>query len=146
MAVLGALGALGARTRTEVHPELLRVRDREQLRLTGRTLHRTLDEHVPVEEEVRELLVGAADGRRALLAVTDVRVVVAQDPRDGGECTSIPLEEVVSVDWTRHGPTGSVAVRTARGSCVLHHVDTHRGPAVVLDLRDRVGALRRPRG
>jgi len=49
------------------------------------------------------------------------------------------------VEWTRHGPTGSVAVRTAHGGCVLHHVDLHRGPAVVLDLQDRASALRTSR-
>ena len=143
---MAVLGSLGARTRQQVHPELLDVRDREHLWLTGRTLHRTLDAHVPADEEVRELLVGAVDGGRGLLAVTDARVVVAQDPRDGGECTSIPLGEVTSVEWKRHGPTGSVAVRTAHGGCVLHHVDLHRGPAVVLDLQDRTSALRTARG
>lgn len=146
LGTLGTLGTPGRRTRRQVHPELARVRDREHLWLTGRALHRTLDHHVPAEEEVRELLVGAVDGGRALLAVTDARVVVAQDARDGGVCTSIPLDEVTSVEWSRHGPRGSVAVRTAHGGCVLHHVDARRGPAVVLDLRDRAGALRRSRG
>lgn len=140
---MAVLGTRGAHARQQVHPELVEVRDREHLWLTGRTLHRTLDEHVPADEEVRELLVGAVDGGRALLAVTDERVVVARDPRDGGECTTIPLQEVTAVEWTRHGPTGTVTVRTPHGGCALAHVDLHRGPAVVLALRDGVEAAAR---
>ncbi|TXR55872.1 hypothetical protein [Quadrisphaera setariae] len=126
------------------HPELLDVRNREHLWVTGRTLHRILDGHLPADEQVHELLMGAVGDARAVLAVTDHRAVIAAEPRGSGaaHCTDLPLDEVTEVEWTRHGPTGCVVLRTGGACHVLKHVELRHGPEVTERLAARVRAAR----
>ncbi len=122
------------------HPELVRIRDREGLWVTGHTLRAALAGHLPPGEQVHELLLGAVGPGRAVLALTDQRVVVAQEPRAGGVCADVPLEQLTDVEWARHGPTGTLALRTRRGCTTLRHVDLRRGAAVATAVRARAGA------
>ncbi|TNM68414.1 hypothetical protein FHN55_06225 [Streptomyces sp. NP160] len=126
------------------HPELLDVRNREHLWVTGRTLHRVLDGHLPVGEQVHELLVGAVGDARAVLAVTDTRAVLAAEPRGSApaRCADLPLTAVTAVEWTRHGPTGCLVLRTAHACHVLRHVELRHGPEVAERVRERWLAVR----
>ncbi|MGQ7295483.1 hypothetical protein [Quadrisphaera sp. KR29] len=132
------------RRAAQEHPELMDVRDREHLWVTGRTLHRILDGHLPPGEPVHELLLGAVGDARAVLAVTATRAVIAAEPVGPApaRCADLALAEVTAVEWTRHGPTGSVVLRTARTCHVLRHVDLHHGAPVVERLRERWLAAR----
>lgn len=126
------------------HPELLDVRNREHLWVTGRTLHRILDGHLPADEPVHELLMGAVGDARAVLAVTDGRAVLAAEPRGSAPAhvADLPLADVTSVEWTRHGPTGCLVLRTAHACHVLKHVELRHGPEVAERVRARWQAAR----
>ncbi|WP_109772546.1 hypothetical protein [Quadrisphaera granulorum] len=126
------------------HPELLDVRNREHLWVTGRTLHRILDGHLHDDEQVHELLMGAVGDMRAVLAVTDTRAILAAEPRGSAaaHCAELPLAEVTSVEWTRHGPTGCLVLRTGNACHVLKHVELRHGPEVAERVRQRWLAVR----
>jgi hypothetical protein len=126
------------------HPELLDVRNREHLWVTGRTLHRILDGHLPGGEPVHELLMGAVGGARAVLAVTGTRAVLAAEPQGSApaRCADLALADVTAVEWTRHGPTGCLVLRTAHACHVLKHVELRHGPEVAERVRARWLAAR----
>lgn len=123
------------------HPGLEEARLRMGTYLTTHTVHSMLDPHLEADEPVKALAHGAYEGRRGLLALTDRRLLFAQDAHAGGGSRSCPLEDIQSVEWTRHGNPGTITVRTARSCHELRRVSLRDGAVLVDELRASLAAL-----
>jgi Bacterial PH domain len=124
------------------HPEINDCTYRLSTYLTTATAHRLLEPHLAPDETVQVMALGNYDGGRGLLAVTDRRVVFAQEAIAGGASASYAFAQVTSAQWARHGGTGTVTVRTDGSRGDLKRTAIRDGIAVVAAIQARVEEAR----